>query len=141
MLSIGPPTTDTGSYRQWIEYGASPSDLTYFGYNGLVASVDSPATVQGGPGLKSDLQSSFQSIIGKPRILPLYKSYTGTGSNTFYQIVAFAGVTFVKAEGSGSKMDLAVQPCIVIDSTTQSDTSLSSSTTGVYPTSPLRLTQ
>lgn len=141
LLSIGPPATDTGSYHQWIDEGATPSDLAYFGVNGLVASLEAPATVKGGPGMKSALQSSFQQIIGKPRILPLYSSYSGNGSNTYYQIVAFAGVTFVKAEGRGSNMDFVIQPCIVIDSTTQSDPSLASSSTGVYPTSPLRLTQ
>src|SRR5262249_16532848 len=117
LVSIGPAATDTPSYRNWIANGSSPSDLASFGSDGLQASLTKPARMSGGPGLKSTLVSDLQAIIGLPRIIPLYSTYAGQGSNTYYDIVGFAGVTIVKAEGNGNNIDIRVQPISVVDRT------------------------
>lgn len=117
LLSIGPGANDTPTYRTWIANGSSPSDMAHFGPNGIQASLTNPVRMKGGPGLKSTLVSDLQAIVGLQRIIPLYSTYDGTGSNTYYDIVGFAGVTIVKAEGSGSNIDIRVQPISVVDRT------------------------
>jgi hypothetical protein len=139
LVSIGPPATDTPSYESWIRNGSTPSDLSYFGGNGFQATPTSPATCAGGPGLKSTLISDLASIVGQSRIVPLFSSYSGNGSNTEYTIVGFAGVTIVSATGSGSNISVMIQPMVVIDSTATTGTGGNSSF--ISASSPLGLTR
>src|SRR5437588_4311558 len=96
--------------------------------------------MQRGPGRRSGLVSSWQNVIGQPRVVPLFSSVSGTGSNTTYTIVGFAGVTIVQASGSGSNIQVTLQPAIAIDSTaTTNGQSWNNSTQFIYPTTPLAL--
>lgn len=75
--------------------------------------------------------------------MPLFSSYSGQGSNTYYTVVGFAGVTVVKASGSGSNISIAFQPMLAIDPTATSVLSGSSNggivTQFVYTVSPISL--
>jgi Flp pilus assembly protein TadG len=137
LVNIGPPSSATPTFENWILNGPSPADLSYFGSNGLQATPNAPATVNGGPGLKSVLQTYLQDVIGQERIVPLFSSYSGNGSNTQYTIVGFAGVTIVSATGSGSNMQIIVQPIAVVDPT--ATTGSGSGSSFVYPTTPISL--
>ncbi len=126
LLCIGPWTNATPDYRNWILNGASASDLQYLANNGFYpVSQTSPKAWKGSPGLRSTLTSDFASIIGQPRLLPLfqpasmnpYQAASGNGSNTTYNIVGFVGVTVTTATGSGNNMNITVQPCSVLDPT------------------------
>jgi hypothetical protein len=140
LVCIGPPASDTPAFRTWIDNGGSPSDMAYFGSNGLQATPSSPLTMKGGPGLKSTLQNNLQNAIGQPRVIPPFSSCTGNGNNTSYTVVGFAGVTIVRASGQGNNMQVTVQPIVVIDpTTTTSSTSWGNSNRFIYPTSPLAL--
>ncbi len=140
LVSIGPGANDTPAYRDWIAHGSSPSDMRHFGPNGIQASLTNPARMKGGPGLKSTLVTDLQAIIGQTRIIPLYSTYGGNGSNTYYDIVGFAGVTIVKAEGHGSNIDIRVQPISVVDRTaTTGSASVNNVSRFVYR--PLSLTR
>jgi Flp pilus assembly protein TadG len=141
LLDIGPPANDSPTFENWILNGPSPSDMAYFGSNGLQATAASPATLKGGPGWKSVLQTDLQAIIGQPRIIPLYSSYTGQGSNTYYTIVGFAGVTIVNATGRGSNEVITFQPMIAVDTTATTTAGAPSTQTFVYQTTPLGLTR
>ncbi len=139
LVDIGPPppSNSTPTFENWILNGPSPSDLSYFGAAGLQATPSAPASLEGGPGLKSTLQTDLADIIGQPRIVPLFSSYTGQGSNTRYTIVGFAGVTIVSATGHGNNMQVIVQPIVTVDST--ATTGSGSGSSYVYPTTPISL--
>jgi Flp pilus assembly protein TadG len=137
LVDIGPPSNATPTFENWILNGPSPTDLSSFGSNGLQATPSAPATLKGGPGLKSVLQTYLQDIVGQQRIVPLFSSYSGNGSNTQYAIVGFAGVTIVSATGRGSNMQVIVQPIVVVDSTATTGSGGGSSF--VYPTTPISL--
>jgi Flp pilus assembly protein TadG len=139
LVCIGPPSTNVASFQTWIQNGATPSDLSYFGSNGFQATASSPATCAGNPGLKSTLCSDLTAIVGQPRIVPLFSSYSGTGSNSTYTIVGFAGITIVSATGNGSGIQVIVQPMAVTDLT--GTTGSGSGSSFVYPSSPLGLTR
>src|SRR5579863_2423375 len=126
LLCIGAPTNADPSYVNWILNGPSADDLQYLIDNDEVpVSQQSPVAWKGSPGLKSNLVSDFASIIGQPRLLPLfqpassnpYQAATGNGSNTKYNIVGFVGVSVTQATGSGSNMNISVTPCGVVDPT------------------------
>jgi Flp pilus assembly protein TadG len=140
LVCIGTPSNDTPAFTNWIANGSSPSDMAYYGSDGIQATASSPLTMKGGPGLKSTLVSDLHDAIGQSRAVPLFSSMSGNGSNTDYTIVGFAGVTVVEASGSGSNIQLTLQPAVTIDTTaTTSSQSWSNTNQFIYPTSPLAL--
>ena len=140
LVQFNPTTPQSeGASANWIINGPSPSDLSGFGANGLQATPQQPATLQAGTGLKSSLIDDLQAVVGQPRAVALYSSYSGSGSGGTYTIVGFAGVTIVSATGSGSKISVVFQPSIVIDPTVTTDTTTQSYTEFVYPQVPVVL--
>ena len=136
LLCIGPWTNATPDYEDWILNGPSAADLQTLIDEGLFpVSQAAPQPWKGSPGLRSTLSSYFTRIIGKPRLLPLfapaasspYQAASGSGSNTTYAIVGFAGVKVTSVSGSGSSLNISVQPCDVIDPTAVFDAA------SVYP--------
>lgn len=141
-LNYTNPQNNTPAFSDWILNGPSPSDLQSFGTNGFQASAGSPISVKGGPGLKSTLVSDLAAIAGQQRVVPLFSSYKGNGSNTYYTITGFAGVTIVSATGNGSNISVVLQPTIVIDPTaTYTTNGSTSSAQFVYPALPVQLTR
>lgn len=136
LLDVGPPANNTPAFRRWIDDGETPNDIQYLLNNNLLPV--SPSTDKWwkcGPGLKSTLQSDFQSVMWQPNLIPLFKpyqapspnlayqtnsSYTaaqGNGQNATYDIIGFVGVTVSRADGSGNNMNISIQPMAVIDPT------------------------
>ena len=58
------------------------------------------------------MESALQSIIGQPRVLPLYRSASGTGNGTFYEIVEFVPITIVSVDLTGGNKRIIAQPRI-----------------------------
>ena len=79
-------------------------------------------------------KSALASIIGQPRIIPIFTSVVGEGNNATYDIVEFVGVRImdVNLTGSMSSKHLTVQPCNVY--TRGGIPATSSSTTSSYGT-------
>jgi hypothetical protein len=126
LLSVGPASTNTPTYTNWIDNGPSPTDMEYLDNNSMVPlSTNSPQAWTGGPGLKSPMQGDFASVMGQPRLVPVfqpvsqspYQAANGSGSNTTYNIVGFVGVTISESDGSGSSMNISVQSATVSDPT------------------------
>jgi len=126
LICPGPPSSSQTQFSTWISNGPSPSDLQYLvNYNLVNASWLTPDDWVGGPGLKSSLGYAFQGIIGQPRLMPVfepisespYQAAGGNGSNSYYQIVGYVGVVVTSAGGSGSNMNISVQPAAVEDPT------------------------
>jgi hypothetical protein len=134
LLDVGPPANNTPAFRNWIDYGQTPNDIQYLLTNNLLPV--SPSNVQWwkcGPGLTSTLLSNFQSVIDEPNLIPLfqpvipitypsngsqtYQAARGTGENAQYDIVGFAGIIVSSATGSGTNMDISIQPRAVVDPT------------------------
>jgi hypothetical protein len=125
LIDIGPDANNAPTFWNWIANGPSKSDLRYLAqnHNGVpgssnwLATPDNPATVKGGPGLKASDESYLQGIIGQPRVIPLFSSVSGQGSNTFYTIIGFAAVTIVEADLQGGNKHITLQPVSLLDPT------------------------
>ncbi|HUY88332.1 MAG TPA: pilus assembly protein TadG-related protein [Pirellulales bacterium] len=130
-----------GDIANWILNGASAGDLSSFGPQGLQATSGAPAALRGNTGLTSCDVRDFAAIVGQPRIVPLYSSYSGNGANAGYSIVGFAGVTVVHAAGAGSNISIILQPALVVDSTAATSSSAATLGDFVYPRVPLALTR
>jgi hypothetical protein len=117
-----PPDADYAGTNGWIQAGPTtgntnpPSDIA-----GLYSAGDLPLPTTSnwaaGPGMKSTLLSDFQAVEGEPKILPLYDTSGSNGSDAWYHIVEFVGVTITYAELHGNKMTIDVQPCPAVDAT------------------------
>ena len=126
LLDAGKPSSATPSFANWIQNGPSPADMQYLNSNNLVpVSPSSPQAWDGGPGMKSTLESDFSGVEGQSRLLPVfqpvstspYQAAAGSGSNATYNIVGFVGVTISHASGSGVNMNISVQPVATLDGT------------------------
>ncbi len=129
LLDVGVPSNSAPAFRNWIDSGSTPNDISYLLSNNLLpVSPTSPEPWKAGPGLKSTLLSNFQSQIGQPNLIPLfqasnpvpgsgYVAATGTGQNATYSIVGFAGITISQADGSGGGLTISVQPSAIVDPT------------------------
>jgi hypothetical protein len=142
LIDIGPDANDTPTFRTWIDSGPSSSDIQdLLTRNLLPATPLAPKQWKGGPGLKSTLVSNMAGAIGQPRMVPLFSSVSGNGSNTYYTIVGFAAVTIVEASGNGSNISVTLQPAMVIDPTAVfTPTTRSSTVPPQFVYSPYHLT-
>lgn len=127
LLDVGVPSNNSPAFRNWIDDGQTPNDISYLINNNLVpVSPSGPQPWKVGPGLKSTLLSDFQSQIGAANLIPLfspaspvpnYVAATGTGQNATYAIIGFVGVTISQATGNGDSMNISIQPSAVVDPT------------------------
>jgi hypothetical protein len=124
QVCVGPPSSDTPTFRQWIDYGMSVSDVQYQINNGLVpVSPSSPKQWVGSPGMNSTLVSNFADVIGKPNIIPLfqpvstnpYQAGTSSGSNTTFAIVGFGSVIVSDVSGNGNNLNMSLQPSAIFN--------------------------
>ena len=146
LIDVGPPENNAPAFRNWIDSGETPNDITYLLTNNLLpVSMSSPASWKVGPGLKSTLLTNFQSEIANPNLIPLftpasespYVAASGNGQGATYAVVGFAGITISSASGNGSNMNISVQPMANIDATTVfSNVAPAGTTQTSYSTSP-----
>jgi Flp pilus assembly protein TadG len=139
LVDVGPPAKNVPAFRNWIDDGQTPNDINYLINNGLVPvsmpnGPYSPQPWKAGPGLKSTLQTNFANQMWQPNMIPLfipqsapsgwmalstgnYQAGNGNGQNNTYAIVGFVGVMISQADGSGSNMNISIQPSAVVDPT------------------------
>jgi Flp pilus assembly protein TadG len=127
LIDTGVPSNNSPAFRSWIDDGSTPNDINYLLNNNLLpVSPNSPEPWKVGPGLKSTLLTDFQSQIGKANLIPLfapvstppnYQAANGTGQGATYSVVGFVGVTISSATGSGTSMNISIQPMANVDPT------------------------
>jgi Flp pilus assembly protein TadG len=144
LLDIGPPANNIPAFRQWIDDGATPNDISYLLNNGLLpVSMQDPQWWKCGPGLKSTLSNSFQSVMWEPNLIPLFQAVqypsatngyvyiaaANQGQGAYYDIVGFVGITVSQATSNGASMDISIQPMASVDPTAVITGPMSGSTT------------
>ncbi len=140
LVDVGVPSNNTPAFRNWIDNGSTPNDISYLLNNSLLpVSPSAPEPWKAGPGLKSTLVTNFQSVMGEANLIPLFvpqytgpnltgTSVNGTGSqytagaaqgqNATYSIVGFASITVSQADGSGKNgLTVSIQPMAINDPT------------------------
>lgn len=112
-IDIGPPNNSTSDLVRQIQDGVSQADLDAIGGFEL---TDEDADgvfskwLNGDTGVSAGIKSALESIIGQPRILPLFRNYSGPGNNRMYEIVRFAGVKIVSVKLTGYDKYINVEP-------------------------------
>jgi Flp pilus assembly protein TadG len=117
-INIGSAANSTAVLVRQILYGPNATDLSYYP-NGVVQldPVTGTLPMNGNTGVSAGCKAALTSIMGQPRVIPLYSSVAGPGNNAEYTIVGFAGVTILEVvlDGSLSSKHLTIQPCFAVD--------------------------
>ncbi len=114
-VDIGGANNSTADIARQIVDGISPGDLAAIGGE-LKFNCDGKLYLNGDTGISAGVKDELASIIGKPRIIPIFDSVAGPGNNATYTIVQFAGVRIVDVNLTGkmSSKRVIVQPAKVI---------------------------
>ena len=114
-VDIGSNNNSTAVLARQIVDGITPADL---GYHGGQLKLNSSGTLQlnGDTGISAGIKDQLASIIGEPRIIPIFRTVVGPGNNATYTIVKFVGVRVleVKLTGSQSNKRVLVQPATMV---------------------------
>jgi Flp pilus assembly protein TadG len=114
-VDIGSPNNSTDDIARQILHGASPEDMEYHG--GKIELDDNgELALNGDTGISAGVKDELTSIIGQPRVIPVYSEVEGPGNNAMYTIVKFVGIRIleVKLTGQQSSKRVIIQPAVVV---------------------------
>jgi Flp pilus assembly protein TadG len=114
-VDIGSSNNSTADIARQILEGVSPADLAYHGGE-IELDGDGEMELNGDTGISAGVKDELASIIGEPRIIPIFNSCVGPGNNAIYTIVKWCGVRIVdvKLTGNMNQKRLIVQPCPMV---------------------------
>jgi Flp pilus assembly protein TadG len=133
-LDIGSSQNGTSELERQVYSGPTPGDFANpdFATNvGADGSLQVPFSTTGDTGLSGSVKTALEAIAGKPRIIPLYDTVSGSGNGAVYHLVEFAGVVVTKVDFNGSPKRVWVQPAFVV-SNKVSPVTTGKAATGVY---------
>jgi len=106
-VDFGNSNNSTKDLKRQIVSGLNDDDLSYFG--GSIRVHPDPLLVNGDPGISAGIKSSLQSIIGRPRAMPVFRTLSGSGNNATYEIVKFIGIRIMAVKLTGGNKYVIVQ--------------------------------
>jgi Flp pilus assembly protein TadG len=114
-VDIGGANNSTADIARQIVYGISPADLAFHG-GSLDLGEDGEMDLNGDTGISAGVKDELASIIGKPRLIPIFSEVNGPGNNAIYTIVHWAGIRIldVKLTGSMNSKRVIIQPCPMV---------------------------
>ncbi len=113
-VDIGGANNSTADIARQIVYGISAADLTALG-KPLNLNAGS-MTLNGDTGISAGVKDELASIIGQPRIIPIFSTVSGNGNNATYTIVKWVGVRILSVTLTGpmSKKAVMIQPAPIL---------------------------
>jgi len=114
-IDIGSSNNSTADIARQILNGVTPADMAYHG-NELSFDDAGEIKLNGDTGISAGVKDELTSIIGDPKIIPIFSQVEGPGNNAEYTIVKWVGVRVVgvKLTGSMASKHLTIQPCNVV---------------------------
>jgi Flp pilus assembly protein TadG len=114
-VDIGGSNNSTNDIARQIVEGVNSDDLSHFPDGELKFDENGELFLNGDTGISAGVKDELASIIGKPRIIPIFDSVCGPGNNAEYTIVRFVGIRImdVKLTGSMSTKRVIIQPANV----------------------------
>lgn len=109
-VDIGGANNSTADIARQIVHGISASDLAALG-KPLTLDNGGTMTLNGDTGISAGVKDELASIIGQPRVIPIFSTVTGNGNNATYTIIKWQGIRIVnvKLTGSMSQKNVTIQ--------------------------------
>jgi Flp pilus assembly protein TadG len=114
-VDIGSSNNSTADIARQILHGISPSDLTAMGGK-IEFDASGKLLLNGDTGVSAGVKDELASIMGQPRVIPIFSTVTGNGNNAQYTIVKWQGIRIVnvKLTGSMSTKNIMIQVASVL---------------------------
>jgi hypothetical protein len=112
-VDIGSSNNSTNDIARQIVHGVSPSDLAHHGGK-LELDANGQLQLNGDTGISAGVKDELASIMGQPRIIPIFRTVVGPGNNAMYTIVSFTGVRIMSVRLTGSNKEVIIQPAPVV---------------------------
>ena len=111
----GAKHNSTNDLSRQILHGVIGQDLIDLG-KPLKFDYNGELDLNGDTGISAGIKDELATLIGKTRIIPIYKSVAGNGNNANYTIVRWEGVRILAVKLTGKKDDkhVIVQPATVV---------------------------
>jgi Flp pilus assembly protein TadG len=117
-VDIGNANNSTCDIARQIVDGISPQDLQALADNGRQLEFDANGNLElnGDTGISAGVKDELASIIGQPRVIPVFSTVVGPGNNAEYTIVKWIGIRVmdVKLTGAMSKKYVTIQAAPII---------------------------
>jgi Flp pilus assembly protein TadG len=117
-VDIGGSNNSTSDIARQIVHGISPDDMTAFQATGRQLEFDASGKLylNGDTGISAGVKDELTSIIGQPRIIPIFEQVSGNGNNAEYTIVKWQGIRIcaVKLTGAMSQKHVTIQVAPVL---------------------------
>jgi Flp pilus assembly protein TadG len=117
-VDIGGANNSTSDLSRQVVDGISPQDMQALESSGHSLEFDScgKLDLNGDTGISAGVKDELTSIVGQPRIIPVFSTVVGPGNNAEYTIVKWQGVRIVdvKLTGPMSKKHITIQPAPVV---------------------------
>jgi Flp pilus assembly protein TadG len=109
-VDIGSSNNSTADIARQIVYGVSAHDLSYLG-GSIQFDSNGELKLNGDTGISAGVKDELASIIGKPRVIPIFSKVQGPGNNAQYTIVKWFGIRImdVQLTGAMSKKHVTIQ--------------------------------
>jgi len=132
-VDIGTNNNSTSHLNSQILNGLSASDLAPYGGQ-LTLDSNGQLILAGNPGISAGVKSALTTVVGDPRIIPIFSTVTGQGANAQYTIVAFVSVRVLQVQltGSMSSKTVTIQPTGMVIKGGIPSTSTTQTSTGIY---------
>jgi Flp pilus assembly protein TadG len=112
-VDIGGSNNSTSDIARQIVHGISVADFAALTATGrtLVFDACGKLYLNGDTGISAGVKVELASIIGQPRVIPIFSSVSGNGNNAEYTIVKWQGIRIVavKLTGSMSQKHVTIQ--------------------------------
>ncbi len=110
-VDVGGSDNSTAVISRQIRQGVTKEDLAPHGGQ-LVLDENGQLFLNGDTGISAAIKDDLNSIMGQPKIIPIFSDVQGPGNNAMFTIVQFAGVRIleVKLTGSNSSKRVIIQP-------------------------------
>ena len=114
-VDIGSSNNSTADIARQILHGVSAADLAYHG-GSVVFDGLGELQLNGDTGISAGVKDELASIIGKPRMIPIFSKVVGPGNNAQYTIVRWAGIRIleVRLTGAMTSKRVIVQPAPMV---------------------------
>jgi Flp pilus assembly protein TadG len=114
-VDIGSSNNSTADIARQIVYGISAQDLSYLGGK-IQFDGNGELQLNGDTGISAGVKDELASIIGKPRVIPIFSKVQGPGNNAQYTIVKWFGIRImdVQLTGAMSKKHVTIQAAPLI---------------------------
>ena len=114
-VDIGGNDNSTAVIARQILHGPTRADLAHHGGK-LELDQNGELFLNGDTGISAGIKDELRSIIGKPRVIPVYRTVVMNGNNATFTIVALVGIRIlgVQLEGNFGRKHVTIQPANVV---------------------------